>query len=135
MICEMTVQMPEPQSKSYRILVVDDEPSILRAYQMMLEFFGYQAAVTSAGHKALQMLDAEPFDLVITDYSMPGMKGDELIAEVRRRMPGLRIVMVTAFAEDIQASGNRTGGADCVLPKPFGIDDLRNTIANLLAPA
>ena len=135
MICEMTVQMPEPQSKSYRILVVDDEPSILRAYQMMLEFFGHQAEVTSGGHKALQMLDAKPFDLVITDYSMPGMKGDELIAEVRRRVPGLRIVMVTAFAEDIQAAGNRTGGADCILPKPFAIDDLRNTIANLLAPA
>ena len=102
---------------------------------MMLEFFGHQAAVTSGGHKALQMLDAEPFDLVITDYSMPGMKGDELIAEVRRRMPGQRIVMVTAFAEDIQASGNRTGGADCILSKPFAIDDLRTTIANLLAPA
>ena len=127
--------MPEPQSKCYRILVVDDEPSVRLAYQMMLKYFGHEVEVLSAGQAALELLDSEAFDLVITDYSMPDMRGDELIARVRRRMPGQRIVMVTALAEELLISGKWTGGADCILPKPFRIDDLRTTIANVMARA
>jgi CheY-like chemotaxis protein len=119
-------------SKSYRILVADDEPSVCRAYQMMLQHCGHGVQTVNGGAAALDLLAAESFDLVITDYLMPDMKGDELVAEIKRRQPDRRVIMVTAFADDIVAYGRPTGGADFILSKPFRMDEIRDAIAKVM---
>jgi two-component system response regulator PilR (NtrC family) len=124
--------MSESQIKSYRVLVVDDEPSVRKAYQMMLKHLGHPTATAEDGANALALLAAGQFDLIITDYLMPGMKGDELIAEIKRRQPGQRILMVTAFGEYVLASG-KTIGADCILNKPFRIEEIRAAIEQVMA--
>lgn len=113
--------------------MVDDEPTVCSAIQMMLKHYGHHVQIAADAAAALARLADEPFDLIITDYLMPEMKGDQLVAEIKRRRPGQRIIMVTAFADDFLAYGKPTGGVDWVLHKPFSLADLRSAIAQVMA--
>ena len=121
----MCAVAPEPR----RILVVDDEPFVCDAVKMMLAFDGHDVQTATSGQQALAIYDQEKFDLVITDFSMPTMKGDELAAAIKARNPRQPIVMITAYAEMLQSSGNPLKGVDFVLGKPFFLDDLRKAVA------
>ncbi len=125
--------MEASKNASYQILVVDDEPTVCKAMQMMLKFYGHEVQIAADGAVAMALFEAAQFDLVITDYLMPEMKGDQLVAHIKRLRPGQRIIMVTAFAEDFLSCGKPTGGVDCVLTKPFSLDDLRAAIAKVMA--
>jgi CheY-like chemotaxis protein len=124
--------MAEIAKARYQILVVDDEPTVSRAIQMMLRYYGHDVQTASDGAAALTLFEAGKFDLIITDYLMPEMKGDQLVAHIKRRRPGQRIIMVTAFAEDFLVYGKPTGGVDCVLNKPFSLDELRDAISEVM---
>jgi CheY-like chemotaxis protein len=117
----------------YQILVVDDEPTVCKAIQMMLRYYGHQVQTAADGAAALALFDAGHFDLVITDYLMPEMKGDQLVTRIKQRRPGQRIIMATAFAEDFQSFGRPTGGVDFVLTKPFSLEQLRAAIDQVIA--
>jgi CheY-like chemotaxis protein len=117
----------------YQILVVDDEPTVCKAIQMMLRHYGHQVQTAADGVAALALFDAGHFDLVITDYLMPEMKGDQLVTQLKQRRPGQRIIMATAFAEDFLAFGRPTGGVDFVLTKPFSLKQLRIAIDQVMA--
>jgi CheY-like chemotaxis protein len=116
-----------------RILVVDDEPFVCEAIEMMLAFDGHEVKSVNSGMEALAALEADTFDLVITDFAMSAMKGDELAATIKSRLPGQPIIMVTAYAEMFQSSGHPLPGVDLLISKPFFLDDLRNAIAKVLA--
>src|ERR1035441_5586024 len=96
----------------YQILVVDDEPTVCKAIQMMLRYYGHQVQTAADGAAALALFDAGHFDLVITDYLMPEMKGDQFVTQIKQRRPGQRIIMATAFAEDFVAFGKGRGHDD-----------------------
>lgn len=116
----------------YQILVVDDEPTVCKAIQMMLKHYGHEVQTANDGAGALALLESGQFDLVITDYLMPEMKGDELVAQIKRCRPDQRIILVTAFAEDFVAYGKPTGGVDFVLNKPFSLQDLHAAISKVM---
>jgi CheY-like chemotaxis protein len=124
--------MAKPQKARYEILVVDDEPTVCKAIQMMLKYYGHDVQVAHDGAAALALFEAAQFDLVITDYLMPEMKGDELVTRIKKRRPAQRIVMVTAFAEDFLSLGKPTGGVDLVLNKPFSLEELRAAITKVM---
>lgn len=112
-------------------MVVDDEPLVCDAVKMMLDFDGHQVKTAGNGKEALAMLEADHFDLVITDFEMPVMKGDELAAAIKARCPKQPVVMITAYAEMVQASGNPLTGVDLVISKPFLLENLREAIAKV----
>jgi CheY-like chemotaxis protein len=114
-----------------RILVVDDEPLVCDAVKMMLDFDGHLVETASSGKDALAMLEKTQFDLVITDFEMPEMKGDELAAAIKARAPNQRVVMITAYAEMLQASDNPLSGIDHIISKPFLLENLREAIAKV----
>ena len=120
--------MTTPAFPQRRILVVDDEPLVCDAVKMMLEFDGHAVETAGSGKAALAMLEKSKFDLVITDFEMPVMKGDELAAAIKARDPKQPIVMITAYAEMLQASGNPLTGVDFVISKPFLLENLREAI-------
>ena len=124
--------MEEQPKARYQILVVDDEPTVCKAIQMMLTYYGHVVETAANGVEALALYHNGAFDLIITDYLMPEMKGDQLVTEIRRCRPGQRIIMVTAFAEDFLSRGKPTGGVDHVLTKPFSLEDLRAAIAKVM---
>jgi len=102
---------------------------------MMLDFDGHIVETVGSGKDALAMLEKSKFDLVITDFAMPVMKGDELAAAIKARDPKQPVVMITAYAEMLQASGNPLTGVDLVISKPFLLENLREAIAKVTSLA
>ncbi len=126
--------MTAPAFPQRRILVVDDEPFVCDAVKMMLSFDGHIVETASNGQEALALFDKGKFDVVITDFAMPNMKGDELAAAIKARAPKQPVVMITAYAEMLQSSGNPLKGVDFIISKPFLLENLRQAIAKV-APA
>jgi CheY-like chemotaxis protein len=98
----------------------------------MLNFYGHKVETATDGAAGLARNETGLFDLVITDYLMPEMKGDQLATRIKQIRPDQRIIMVTAFAEDFLSRGKPTGGVDHVLTKPFSLEDLRAAIAKVM---
>jgi len=122
-------------SASRRILVVDDEPFVCDAVKMMLAFDGHEVLTAANGAEALAIYNQQPFDLVITDFEMPKMKGNELAVAIKNRNPKQPVLMITAYAEMLENSGTPLKGVDFVLGKPFYLEDLRKAIARTLPGA
>ena len=114
-----------------RILVVDDEPLVCDAVKLMLDFDGHDVETACNSKEALAKMEAGKFDLVITDYEMPGMKGDELAAVIKARDTNQPVVLITAYAELLQSSGNPLTGVDWLISKPFLLENLREAIAKV----
>lgn len=102
---------------------------------MMLAFDGHVVETAGSGKEALALFDKGKYDLVITDFAMPAMKGDELAAAIKARDPKQPIVMITAYAEMLQSTGNPLPGVDFMVSKPFLLENLREAIAKVVAAA
>jgi signal transduction histidine kinase len=113
--------------RSYRVLVVDDDPIVAAGTAAMLEDLGHFAIAAGSGARALEMLHTQPgIDLVITDYAMPGMTGAELATRIERLRPGLPVVIASGYAELLQ---------EVTLPrlaKPYRQHDLAALIQDLV---
>ena len=116
-----------------RILVVDDEPLVCDAVKMTLEFDGHKIETAASGQAALAMFEKAKFDLVITDYEMPGMKGNELAERIKAINPKQPVVLLTAYAEMLAAKQTPVDAVDCVISKPFLLEDFRDAIAKATA--
>ena len=117
-----------------RILIVDDEESILMVLKNSLTLSGedYQVVTASNGDEAIDQLHQKTFDLVVTDYLMAGLDGLELMAEVRVIQPDARIIMISAYGTDeleTEADGLQVYR---YLEKPIEIDTFRRVVKEAL---
>jgi CheY-like chemotaxis protein len=96
-----------------RILSVDDEPAILYMRELLLQAEGYEVLSATDGEHALTIFDAQPIDLVLLDYLMPGLDAAAVAGEIKRRRPSVPVIMVSAnpLLQDMRTS------ADCIVPK------------------
>jgi len=124
--------MPEASKPRYQILVVDDEPTVRRAMQLMLKHHGHTVQTASDGQEALTLFGQGTFDLVITDYLMPEMTGDQLVARLRGSRPDQRIIMITAFADDLISEGEINLCVNLLLNKPVSLEELRRAIEQVM---
>jgi len=124
--------MPTSGNQARRILVVDDEPAVCDAIKMMLKFDGHEVQTANGSKDALSLLEKGKFDLITVDYALPGMKGDELAAIIKQRLPHQPIIMITAYAEMLKSSGNPLPGVDFIISKPFLLKGLREAVAGVL---
>jgi CheY-like chemotaxis protein len=115
-----------------RLLVIDDEPPVREALTRMLRFDGHEVQTASDAAEALACFQPGRFDLVITDYSMAGMDGARLAADLKARAPNQRVLMITAYVDTFDTLPK---GVDLVLGKPFSLRAVRGAIAQLLPPA
>jgi len=111
-------------SESARILVVDDDPSLLRLLDIRLHAAGYAVDCADSGETALTRLEQAPPDLVITDLKMDRMDGLDLLGELQRRQPGLPVILLTAHGTIPDAVSATQGGAMAFLTKPVERDEL-----------
>jgi CheY-like chemotaxis protein len=81
------------------------------------------------GKEALEQFDKGPYDLVITDFEMPVMKGGELATRLKQLAPSLPILMITAYGKEV---GDPSNPVDAILNKPFTLEELRGAIAGVL---
>jgi CheY-like chemotaxis protein len=112
-----------------RILLVEDQDLVRAALRMMLELDGHQVTEASNGAEALNSFTMGEFDLIITDFEMPMMKGNELAMSIKRMAPSLPILMITASD---RARGEVDNPVDAVLNKPLTVPDLRGALGRLL---
>ena len=118
-----------------RILVVDDDDLIRRLVVKTLERAGYEVVASADGRQAAQEYDKDPTDLIITDLFMPEKEGMEIIMELRRDHPDVKIIAISG-AGSLGPTGYpdvaRMIGASRTLAKPFGKEELLNTVRELL---
>ncbi len=125
------------QGRSKRILVVDDEPHVAAVLVSGLKSLGKEYAFDTAcsGEEALEMIHnaSEPYELVITDYRMPGISGIDLVQAIRNVSPETLVVLMTAYGTD--ALRNTTAGLsiDGYIDKPFTMAQIRRIVKDVLA--
>jgi PAS domain S-box-containing protein len=114
------------------ILVVDDEPLISNLVQEILSLEGYQVKTATDGKEALKALQAQPFDVVLTDMLMPDMSGMELVQYLRLHYPETLAIVFTGYANYQDAVEAVKQGAFDYLPKPLQPETLRHAIGKAL---
>ena len=116
-----------------RVLIIDDEPSIVNAMRRILS--GYEVFVAQTGRLALEMLAAETFDCVLCDLMMPEMTGMDLYESIAATRPEMapRFVFMTGGAFTQRARAFLDSVANRVLAKPFGAKDLRSLVEEQVA--
>jgi len=119
-------------SRHARILVVDDEPSMREFLTICLRRAGHQAEAAPDGAQALARLEAGAFDLVITDLTMPGIDGMELLRRLSAAPSPPLVIMITAFATTDTAVEAMKLGAYDYLTKPFKVDEIQVVVQRAL---
>jgi CheY-like chemotaxis protein len=118
------------------VLVVDDEPDLSSVIEDLLEASGYRVQTAPDGRAALERLERDRFDLILSDIRMPGLDGPAFYHELERQHPHLthRIVFMTGnILTDDTADFFAATGAPC-LRKPFMLEDLQRVLQQVLAP-
>jgi two-component system, NtrC family, response regulator PilR len=108
-----------------KLLIVDDEQSYRQLLTLVFEGDGHQIRTAMNGREALEMLEAEPAEVIITDVRMPDMDGIELLRHVREFHPDTGFVLMTAFATVDTAREAFKLGADDFIQKPFDVEELK----------
>lgn len=113
-------------------LVVDDDRSVRELTTELLILWGYDVRMAGDGEEAmLQLREVPQTTLVVTDYRMPNMNGVELTKRVKQVTPGTRVIVVSGDDPDEIGEAVRAAGADAFLRKPFNMDELWASIANV----
>jgi len=129
---------PTSQSRpDKRILLVDDEETILFGVRDLLEQVGYEVAAAKSGLDALALFDAEPrgFDVVVTDQMMPHMSGEELAQQLFVRRPELPVIVCTGFSEETVGDKTRARGLLEFVTKPYSLQEIDAAIRRVLERA
>ena len=117
---------------SERILVIEDDPSILRGLQLNLTMEGYSVRSAADGETGLQLARSERFDLLVVDVMLPRLGGLELIRELRRDDPDLPVLILSAKGQETDKVAGLQLGADDYMVKPFSLKELLARIGALL---
>jgi len=130
-----TERRVQPQGSGQRILFVDDQKWLIALVERLLTQRGYQVQGFHSPQVALDALHAEPdaFDLVVTDYKMPGHTGLDVIRAIKAIRPDMPILLVSGYLSDKVREQAKRAGADAVLSKPCLARDLLPTINELFS--
>lgn len=116
-----------------RILIVDDEESLLDTLARASRLMGYRVDTASSGAEAWQRLGTNVYDVVVTDLRMPGMGGRDLMDRIARRGVRTRVVVITGYATLQAAIDCLRKGAVDFLPKPFEVETFLERLEEALA--
>ena len=110
-----------------RILLVDDDETIRDTlYELLSEYYICQTAETA--EKAFARLEADQYDVVLTDISMPGLSGLELLGHVRQKFPDTPVIIISGIGDQEHAQGLIKLGAFDFLLKPFSLDVVEKSV-------
>jgi DNA-binding response OmpR family regulator len=117
-----------------KILIVDDEPSIIVALQFLMEQNGYETLVAFSGEEAMEAVARHHPDLILLDIMLPVVDGFEVCQRVREKpdWKDIRIVLVSAMGSEVNVTKGLDLGADAYITKPFANADLVAKVKELL---
>ena len=123
-----TISSAPPPNPKGRVLVVDDEPALVRVYKRTLHAAGYSVDAAGDGREAAERLKSNDYDTIVSDITMPGMDGLELLRTVRQRDLDVPVVLVTGDPNIATAVRALEYGAYRYLAKPFELDHLKEVV-------
>ncbi len=131
---ETSAEGPEPpQRGAWRVLIVDDEPIVTMTLKEALSKIpNCQIATANDGQEALQLFQQHPFDLVITDYKMPGLDGISLARHVRQLYPQVLVILITAHGDHGLYEQAADAAVQRILNKPVGVIEIRGAVQEAL---
>jgi DNA-binding response OmpR family regulator len=115
-----------------RVLVVDDDPQVVRLLRVNFELEGYEVVSASDGQEALDVVDAEDPDIIVCDVMMPGMDGVEVVRRLRADAKQVPVVMLSAKAMRSDMRAGLDAGANEYVTKPFDPAELIEVVDRLL---
>jgi DNA-binding response OmpR family regulator len=115
-----------------KVLVVDDDPDVLRLLQITLEREGFKPALAGDGETALRRIEAERFDLVLLDVMMPLMDGWQVLQTIQSMSVPPKVIVVSAKSHPADRARAHSLGADEYVTKPFPLDALVGIIESVL---
>ena len=120
--------------ESKKLMIVDDEETL--TYSLYQSFIlarqDYEIVTAASGEEASEKLKRMHFDLVITDISMPGMSGLELLARIKKEYPRTSVVVMTAYGSDDKREEAMNLGAANYIEKPFEIKEIKKLVMDIL---
>ncbi|MHB8875377.1 MAG: sigma-54-dependent transcriptional regulator [Myxococcaceae bacterium] len=119
-----------PPAGALRVLVVEDDGRMLEILTRHLDRMGYSVRGASGAGRALQLLEEEPAEVILSDVRMPGMDGRTLLQVVRERYPATKVVLMTAFGTVDDAVEAMKAGAYTYVTKPFRVEEVAAVLRN-----
>ncbi|TMQ58921.1 MAG: response regulator, partial [Candidatus Eisenbacteria bacterium] len=116
-----------------RVLVVDDEPSVVEVFREFLSGEGYALSVALSGEEAVRLIPEIKPDLVLTDINLPGLSGLEVMRFAKREDPEVAVIVVTGYASASTAIDALREGAYDYVTKPFDLDDVQQIVERGIA--
>ena len=130
----MTGPDARPRIAAKRILVVDDTSHVAEVIHAMLDHFGHQVETAGSGAEALNLFQPGKYDLIITDYAMPGMTGLDLARAIKQRAAGQLVMLTTGSAFAVATQTADRAQVDLILVKPFTTREFESGLAELFGP-
>lgn len=124
----MTPGASKNNTRMPRVLIVDDDPSQRSLLDSFLKSQGFLTVTAASGEHALEILQSEPVDMMITDVRMPGISGLDALRLARKIRPALPVLLVTAYADIREAVNAMRDGAVNYLTKPIDLDELLRSV-------
>ncbi len=115
-----------------KILVVDDDKMIVQSIQEVLELAGYDTAAAYTGKDAIELIKDEDYNIVLCDIMLPDILGTEVLANIQKLKPRIKVIMITGFASLDNAVLSLNLGASAYILKPVNPDNLLKVITNKL---
>lgn len=116
-----------------RILICDDEDALRTILSSELAGAGYEVATAADGEEGVTEIKNRKFDLVLLDIKMPKMDGFEVLKYIKKEHPGVKVIMLTGFADLKNAIESKKYGAEDFVSKPYDLVDLLTTIERVLS--
>ena len=118
-----------------RILIVDDEPNIVLALELLMKREGYEIRTVGDGERAVEAAETFRPDLILLDVMMPRMDGFEVCQRIRAdaSLKGISIVMLTAKGREVEREKGLALGADLYITKPFSTREVVRKVKEMLA--
>jgi DNA-binding NtrC family response regulator len=120
------------EKANFRILVVDDEPIARDNLEHILRREGYEVVTAASGQQALRLIEAQQFDLVLTDLKMERIDGMEVLEKTKARHPEIEVIMITGYATISSAIESLKKGAYHYVAKPFNLEEVRSAVRRAL---
>lgn len=116
------------KSRISNVLVVDDDKEVCRVLCEILQLEGIGTTACHTAYAALEAMQKDTYQLVITDWAMPGMSGYELITEIQVNYPDVQVALITGWGNELVEEQNQLSGLKAVISKPFGLRDILSLV-------
>ncbi len=114
------------------VLIADDEEDFREIFSNIIEKMGYAVLTAQDGFGALELIDANPVDIALIDFKMPGMTGLELLREIKQRSPGTEVIVITGMGTIDSAVEAMKSGAYDYITKPVNFEELENILRRIV---